>query len=240
MSNSLELFVPAMGPTWHDAVTSWKDTMGKPWEVEVDDLAEGDDAGFLSKCQRFHERTKANVCGYLHSDLSILEHGWDARVLKEFDDPKVAVVGFVGARRLGHPDIYKVPYAYTQLARYDVISNLTDAPAHGTRFVGAADVAVVDSCAVFVRHDFLAGLGGWPLDRYPDNTHCTDLWLCCRAHRAGLRVRMVGVGATHASGGKGDAGAKWLDARGGDLAQHRRAHELLYDDFRDVLPVRIG
>ena len=240
MSNSLELFCPAIGPTFAEATVTWNDTMTKPWKIEVDDLAEGNDAGYLSKVQRFHTRTKATIEGLLHADLYIHEHDWDRRVLAEFEDPQVGVVGFVGARRLGHLDIYKVPYDYTQLARAEVLSNLTDAEIHGDRFVGSAEVAVVDSCAVFVRHELLARTAGWPVSTYPDNTHCTDLWVCLSARRHGYRVRMVGVGATHRSGGRGAAGEQWLSDRGGDQSMHRRAHELIYDQFRDILPVRIG
>ena len=240
MALSLELFIPAMGPTWQEAATAARDTMSKPWNVEVDDLAEGEDAGYLSKVQRFHDRTHATVEGLIHADLYLLEKSWDQRVLAQFEDEKVGVVGIVGARRLGHADIYKIPYDYTQLARADVLSNLVDAEAHGARFVGETEVAVLDSCALFVRHSLLDVLGGWPVSTYPNNTHCTDLWISLMARRRGLQTKLVGVKASHRSGGKGDAGVRWLDERGGDVAQHRKAHELTYDQFRDVLPVRIG
>src|SRR6266536_2017941 len=115
MHNSLSLFCPSM--SGHEqAVTSWKDTMSRPWQINIDVTTEGEEAGFLTKCDRAWRETEATVIGYLHSDLYILEHGWDKRVLSEFDDPKVAVVGFVGATGLGHEDIYKVRYDFHQLA----------------------------------------------------------------------------------------------------------------------------
>ena len=248
MSLSLSIFCPSMGD--HEAaVTSWRDTMTKPWDITIDDARERDAAGYLTKCEAFYENNQSDIQGYLHSDLSILQHGWDQRVLAEFDchpsaqdvplPVPVGVVGLVGARRLGSPDLYRLPYDYRQLARADVLSNLSDAEAHGARSAGAHDVAVIDSCAVFVRRDLLLRAGGWPVGTYPNNTHCTDLWLCLMARRLGMRVRMVGVAASHRSGGKGEAGAQWLDERGGDQAQHRRAHEVTYDMFRDVLPVEV-
>lgn len=238
MSLSLELVCPSMGG--HEAaVETWRDTMSKPWDVRVYDDTTSDAAGFLSKCEIARQKSDAAIIGYLHSDLYIHEYDWDRRVLAEFTKPDVAVVGFVGATRLGHQDIYKTPYDYRQLARGDVWSNLTDWSSHGRQETGSRRVAVIDSCAVFVRRDFLNRVGGWPVGRYPNSSHCSDLWICCVAHRLDLHVRMVGVSCSHRSGGKGASGAAWLDARGGDTALHRQAHELIYEDFRDVLPIRV-
>src|SRR6266568_337632 len=109
--NSLSLFCPSTG-SHEEAVTSWQDTASKPWPVTVDDRTDGESAGFLSKCEMFWRATDATVVGFLHSDLFIHEKDWDVHVLAEFDDPRVAVVGFVGATGLAHEDIYKVPYDY--------------------------------------------------------------------------------------------------------------------------------
>jgi hypothetical protein len=222
-----------------DAVTSWQDTMAKPWPVVVKDATEGEEAGFLVKCDQGWRETDASIVGYLHSDLYTLESGWDARVLNEFHDPSVGVVGFVGATALGHPDIYRVPYDFRQLARYGVISNLTDAEVHGARETGSRNVAVVDSCAVFVRRSFLHRIGGWPVAVYPNSSHCSDLWISASAHRAGMRVRVCGVRSVHKSGGKGQVGSHWLNQHGTDEVLHRQAHQLIYEDFRQELPLRV-
>jgi len=240
--NSLALFCPSTGQH-EEAVTSWQDTMSKPWPISVNATTEGEAAGFLTKCNEFWRNDPrgqdATIIGYLHSDLFIHEHGWDQRVRKEFGDPRVAVVGFVGARLLGTDDLYKLPYDHRQLARGGVIGNLTDMEVHGERITGSEEVAVVDSCAVFVRREFLAGYGGWPVERYPDNPHCSDLYICLAARSAGCSVSVVGIACTHRSGGKGDIGARWLDERGGDAAHHRAAHKQIYHEFREILPVRI-
>jgi hypothetical protein len=236
---TLEVVCPTMGGH-EDAIKSWQETASGNVTYHILGAAEGEQAGFLAKCQRGYEVATSDVIGYLHSDLLVHEQGWDQRVLKEFEWPTVAVVGFVGATTLGTDDIYKVPYDYRQLARGGVVSNLTDHEVHGSRDVGTRAVAVVDSCAVFVRRAFLERLGGWPVGKLPNTSHCTDLWICGEAARLGRQVRMVGVSCTHKSGGKGDAGSKWLEARGGDTRMHRDAHLVTYDLLREVLPLRVG
>lgn len=234
----LSVLCPSTGG--HEAnVAGWQTQAHTSPFIAVDDTIEGDDAGFLVKCQKFYAARHEEILGYLHSDLTIHESGWDCRVLEEFRDPKVGVVGFVGAARLGSPDVYRTPYSYLQLARYDVLSNLTDAEVHGRREPGTKPVAVVDSCAVFVRRSLLARVGGWPVATYPNNAHCSDLWVCAMAHRYGLRTLVVGVSCTHASGGKGQVGSRWLEEHGTDIVMHRAAHEQLYDDFRGILPIEV-
>lgn len=197
------------------------------------------DVGYVATCQRAYKLTNSDVLGFLHNDITIHDAGWDVRVLHEFEDASVGIVGFGGALGVGHPDIYKIPYDYTQLARYDFISNLTDAEVHGTRVTGERDVAFLDSMALFVRRELLDRVGGWPL-HYPP-MHGSDLWLCLTTRKLGYRVRMVGVSCTHKSGGKGDAYVEWIKTTkwGSDEVCHREAHKLLYHEFRGVLPVRV-
>jgi len=236
---SLAICCPSTGG--HEgAQTTWADTMSRPHPILINDMREGEKAGFLTKCETFRYETDAEVIGYLHSDLYTHEHGWDKRVLDQFEDERVAVVGVVGATGLAHEDLYKLPFHFTQLARYGVIGNLTDMEVHGERFTGSKDVAVVDSCAVFVRTAFINAIGGWPCTTYPNSSHCSDLWLCCMCHRLARTVRMVGISCTHRSGGKGEAGSRWLEQHGGDSNHHQQAHRLIYEDFRDVLPIRIA
>jgi len=238
MSLSMHIMCPSTGGH-EEAVISWRDTMLSPWEITIDDTTEGEDAGFLRKCDRMWRTSDADVIAYLHSDMFLLEHGWDVRVLHEFEDPQVTVVGVVGATELGRDELYKVPYHFTQLARAHVYSNLVDAEVHGIRETQSRQVAVLDSCAIFVRSQFLSRIGGWPCDSYPNSSHCSDLWLCCMAARHGLRVHMVGIKAQHKSGGKGQVGTEWLDARGGDHMMHQAAHVATYNQFRDVLPIHV-
>lgn len=243
MSLSLEIMCPSTG-SHEPCVQSWKDTMDKPWTVTVDETVDGPQAGYLQKVHRFYLSSQADVIAYFHSDLTIHQPSWDSLVLKEFEDERVAIVSFGGAISWGHPDIYRVPYEYRQLARHGWMSNATDAEQHGTRCTTARDVAVIDSMAVVVRRSFLTRCGGWPVATFPPS-HCSDYWLCLMAHRLGMRIRLVPVAYTHTSGGvRGDgrfdypkwiAGTRWLS----DANCHRIGHELIYDLGRDTLPVEI-
>lgn len=77
-------------------------------------------------------------------------------------------------------------------------------------------------------------------------SHGSDMWLCMMAARHEKKVRLVGIDCSHASGGvRGDgtfdypawaATTKW----GSDAAMHRWWHEYLYEEFRDVLPIRVA
>lgn len=227
-----------------DAVANWQLMASHPLDITVDATVEGEGAGYLQKVQKFYLAEHADVLGYLHSDLTIHEQGWDNLVLKEFENEQVGIVSFCGAKRHGSPDIYKVLYDYRQLARYDFISNLTDATTHGRRVLEATDVAVVDSFSLFIRRNFLSRCGGWPVDDYPPS-HCSDYWACLMAHRLGYTVRYVPVACTHTSGGVRGNGAfdyaEWIAGTRWDSDEecHRIGHELLYDQFRDVLPVVI-
>lgn len=231
-----------------DAVESWINTMAFPHDIVVDETITGRAAGYLQKAQKFYEQSRADVLAYFHSDLFIHEPRWDFRVLAEFENnPDVAVVSFFGARELGRPHIYTEPhpYDYRQLARGDCWSNMRDAEIHGRRNRGEIDVAMIDSFSLIVRRSFLEDLGGWPVNYYYPS-HCSDMWLCCMAARHKQRVRMVGVSCTHNSGGvRGDGRfvyADWAKNVVGltDQEMHQRNHRFLYDDFRDVLPIKVA
>lgn len=188
----------------------------------------------------YKEVKEADILGFLHDDTLIHEPGWDQRVLEEFNDPNVAVVGFGGGLAQGHPDIYKIPYELVQLGRSYYISNDDYAEKHGYRFAGSCDIAVLDSLVMFIRREFLDSLGGWPQD-FPPN-HCLDHWICLSAHKHGRKVRFVGVKAFHKGGQTTVANRDyhaWTQTTewGSDVQMHIQAHRMIYDQFRGVLPV---
>lgn len=193
--------------------------------------------GLLAALQRGYEECQDPVLAYLHDDVTIHDGDWAERVLAEFQDPTIGVVGFGGALIHGHPDLYRKPYELTQLARFGYLSNMDDAEAHGQRLTGTCDVAVLDGFALIMRRALLAAVGGWPVNQMV--FHCYDYWLCCTAHRLGYRVRLVGVRCHHAGGMTSTKPAyqDWLASRGlTDAQTHEESHRYIYDGFQDVLP----
>jgi GT2 family glycosyltransferase len=200
-----------------------------------------DNLGVTGSLQWLYEHTTAPVIAFLHSDLEIFEPGWDARVLKEFDDPKVGLVGFGGGLQHGSTDIYKIPYALGQLARFDYRSNTTDAEQHGERFVESCEVAVLDGFALILRRELLDRVGGWPVKELP--FHCYDYWAAIATHKLGYSVRLVGIKCQHWGGSTSttpEAQAYWERSLNKTDAQiHEESHRFMYDYARGYLPWRI-
>jgi hypothetical protein len=214
-----------------------------------------DNLGVTGSLQWCYERTTAPVIAFLHSDTEIFEQGWDSRVLKEFDDPAVGVVGFGGAVQLGEDDIYKKPYEMHQLRRIGYMSNTNDAETHGSRFEGECDVATLDGFALIVRRELLdrwaiighgsrfasTQLFGWPVQQMP--FHNYDNALCIEAARQKYRVRLVGVRCHHHGGRTTVTTAydEWSRRVLGkpDSEVHADSHRVLYEMGRGILPIRV-
>jgi len=236
-------------------------TTARPEEVEGMSRLNTPDAnlGVTGSLQWLYEHTTAPIIAFLHSDCEVLEQGWDERVLKEFEDERVGVVGFGGALQLGLDDIYRTPYKLQQLARVSYMSNQTDAEVHGERFTGSRDVATLDGFSLIVRRSLLdhwitttegwdegGGLvcqsvqKGWPVARYP--FHNYDNALCLQAAKQGYRVRVVGVSCTHHGGATATTPAyqEWSLNKLGktDSEVHTESHRHLYEDGRGWLPLR--
>ena len=197
--------------------------------------------GPVASLQRGYKHTTAPIIAFIHDDVEIFEDGWDAAVLEEFNRPNVGVVGFGGATGLGSPDIYKVPYQLQQLARYGYASNDTDWKTHGGHFTGSREVAVLDGFCLIVRRELLDKCGGWPVTKML--FHNYDFYLCAIARRMGYKVRQIGVHCHH-SGGLTSTTANynnWIMREHGrtDSEEHSRAHTFCWEEFRDVLPIRV-
>lgn len=189
--------------------------------------------------------TTEDLIAYLHDDLSVYEHGWDLRVLREFDDPTVGVVGFFGAFAACNPRLYLEPCVTSNFARGWVVSN-TRREAHlvGERYAGCADIAQFDGFALIVRREVLEKMGGW-LGHGPVSYWCYDLLLSFEARRLGYRLRYVGINCDHWSGktmpfAKTHAKGNGLIDPCGDEA-HIVAHKFLFDRYKDtgVIPYKV-
>jgi hypothetical protein len=239
--------------------TSWYLHATDEYEIVLRHNAPDDNLGVTGSLQWLYEHTTAPIIAFLHSDCEIMEQGWDERVLSEFEDPKVGVVGFGGALQLGADEIYKVPYELHQLRRISYLSNQTDVETHGTRFTGECDVATLDGFALIVRRELLncwrhCGTPvpttfdpkaiahfrvGWPVQRY--FFHNYDNALCLEAAKQGYRVRLVGVRCHHHGGATSTTPAcqKYWESLGtSDQEIHTQSHLNLYTDGRGWLPLR--
>ncbi len=187
--------------------------------------------GVVGSYQKLYEQSKSDVLIYMHDDVQVHEEGWDVRVRNEFHDPSVGVVGFGGALVHGSPNLYKRPYYLPWLGRSGYLSNVDDAEVHGERFTGAADVAVLDGFVLAIRRSFLDKIGGFQqlIDAGIDFIGY-DYMICGLAHRLGYRTRVVGVRCHHKGGGTS------TKVNVDRQEEYDRAHRIIYEELRDVLP----
>lgn len=184
----------------------------------------------------------ADVLVYVHDDVTVHDPEWLFRILSLFEaHPECVAVGVGGADGLGSPDLYRKPWNIWNLARSGYCSNQTDWKTHGSQETGVKRVAVLDAFCMAVRTEWLRRRGGWPVSHL--TFHCLDLWLACEAARDGKETWMVGASCTHHGGGSSTkaeyAKAGWL--QGGSLeSDHQEPHFFLYNEYRDVFPIRGG
>jgi hypothetical protein len=183
--------------------------------------------------------------------------------------PTVGLVGFGGGVGLGADDIYQVPYDPMQLARQRFISNMRDAEAHGERVTEAQRVSVLDGFSQIGRREYWLGwtlaeaaTGRQvpaeanlfaEMQRWGIIHHAYDAALGCFARRLGWEVWMLPVACHHHGGLTAVADPRYhawandrplyADHRGkvhrGDQAFWAKAHRIVYDQFTDVLPIRV-
>lgn len=213
-------------PGWGRCVRSWGSHAMFPRPLKIVEGKRITDA-----YQEIYQSAREPIIGYIHDDVVCLERDWDARIVQEFLDPKVGLVGLGGAKRHGSPDLYRTPYVVSQLARGDFMSNLREAEVHGKRFEGECDVAVLDGFALFVRREVLARAGGW-LTSGNVGYFMYSEWLCCMARRLGYRIRLVGLACDHL-GGRSTGLSPNLQP------DYEGEHAFIYSEFKDVLPAEV-
>lgn len=200
-----------------------------------------------------HRAQPHDVIACLHDDVEIFEQDWDRKVLAHFDaHPRTILAGFFGATRLGADELYKTDYDPMQLARGDCWSNMDDAEAHGQRSTEARRVVVLDGFSQIMRADF-ARYACEALQKSGVTHHAYDLALGCLAARwargvstqLGAETWMIPIHCHHAGGqtAVGDRGyQEWAakKIKDGDQGFWLEAHAHFYEEFRDILPLRLG
>jgi hypothetical protein len=209
--------------------------------------------------------TDAEVIACLHDDVELFAGDWAERVLRHFDrQPACGLAGFGGAIGLGDSAIYQKPYDPMQLARVGFRSNMRDAELHGVRSLLTEQVACLDGFSQIGRREFWEGAlaDGHDDDRSVDfdNSglarpwtalealgvmhHFYDGMLGCLAKRYGWETWYLPSGCHHYGGrtAVGDQNYQaWAKTQceGGDHGFWEAAHRIGYEQFRDVLPLRV-
>lgn len=184
----------------------------------------------LEAFQEIYENTTEPIIALMHDDLMVYEQDWDYRVLSQFEDERVGMVGFGGALGHGAPDLYTTPYCLPKLARQNFLSNMRSWRLHGERITGQRDVAVFDGFAIFVRRSIIEKWGGFPVGKpYGYWMYCEAL--CCEARRQGYKLRLVGIDCEHL-GGKTVGMVPLTD-------DYQEAHRYFFEQNRDMMPYRV-
>lgn len=183
-----------------------------------------------------------DILCYIHDDLQILEAGWDRRVRSVFEhDPKCGLAGFGGSTALGGNEIYKVPYEVHQLGRRDFYSNMVGAEVHGTRTTKEMPIVFTDGQSMIVRRELLDKIGGWSWWPFEHIHHAYDYGIACMARRHGYGAWLVPCEVNHIGFQTASQPTykDLADKYGGDAAVHDASHRFVYNEFRDVLPLRL-
>lgn len=179
------------------------------------------------------------VC-YIHDDLQILEKGWDSRIRETFTrDPRCGLAGFGGSTALGGDEIYKVPYEVHQLGRRDFWSNMVGAEVHGKQTTTPRPIVFTDGQSMFVRRSLLDEIQGWSWWPFHLVHHAYDYGIACMARRRGYTGWLVPCHVNHLGGQTMPVYHALADQHGGDSAVHAASHRFVYEEFRDVLPLRL-
>lgn len=237
-------------------VAPMPDSLKRIVEVKSEDYLGSVPAFALGVQTAMRLDSRAEIIACLHDDLEIFEDGWDVRVLEHFaSHPHTGLAGFFGASGIGDDDIYKKPYEPWQLARNGCRSNIEGAEAHGARSVVPSRVAVLDGFSLIGRAAFFAGevfgtgektVPPWDMMASLGLVHhIYDGALGMLAARRSWDTYFLPVRCMHYGGrtAVADAGyAAWAAKRieGGDQGLWNEGHRKVYDEFRDVLPLRVG
>ena len=213
-------------PFYKECVQSWYDTATTPLtEITVAKM------DLVTAYQQGFELSVQEILGFVHDDTKIYERGWDRRVLREFEDPLVGLVGFGGAPGFCHPNLKPENYSLGAMGRIGFRSNMRNAEVHGSRMTGAENATILDGFAMFVRREVLEKAGGWPVDS-PVSYWMYDAWLACITRELGYKIRIVGVDCDH-------LGGRSTGMNPNLKMNAEEAHEYVYRRFQKILPAMV-
>jgi hypothetical protein len=217
------------------------------WSQDVDTVAVtgvfGPVPAFYQGCLEAYKHYKPDIIACLHDDVAIHDRQWASRVRLAFaEDPNLLLCGFGGALGLGESWIYQRPFEPMSLVRKDFISNMDLAEAHGRRVTEVTDIACLDGFSLIGRAEFM--IAGYHLFKGLGVLHHGfDSAFGALAKRWGGKTKLIPIRVHHA-GGLTAVGMRqyqdWAQANhGGDSSIHYNAHKLIWQEFKDVLPIPV-
>lgn len=199
--------------------------------------------GVYPTFQQGYEATDSKFIFFSHNDVEMKEYGWDeklSRILMSRSD--FGVCGMFGAKGIGTPDIYKSPYQFTQLMRWNCITVSSMAGAGGRLIRKDIErVVVLDGFSLITNREMIdrAFSGKFDHDNYPPH-HNYDHDICLTSHFGGFKNYVIDIDCKH-HGGATSTREKWAEEMGKtDLSIHRQAHVVMYEKYRGRLPVSVS
>lgn len=183
------------------------------------------------------ENNEDHIICYVHDDVTILEDGWDERVMAAFEDKKVGLAGFGGSTGIGADNIYRKAYEKSDLGRINFFSNMENAEANGTRVKKEKPIVWTDGFSMILRRKVLDTINGWSWWPADIPHHAYDYAIACWVRRLGMTGVLVPCKVEH-NGGTTVLREKY-QALVDDARSHDESHRFVYDTFRDVLPLRV-
>lgn len=195
--------------------------------------------GYAQAMDSLWRDSDADLFLFMHDDVMIYEPGWDQKIIDAFVAHPIAMGGFAGAARLGSVGMYNTPFEVQKLVRSQVYSSLRSWKAHGHLAPHPLRVVMLDGLAMCIRRDMLLKINGWSWWELPH--HSYDLAMSCMIARHGGETWITPVDCEHFGGQTScrDPYQSYAKKFGGDIEVHRRGHEVVFETFRDVLPLSV-
>lgn len=221
----------------------------KKWRKQYGDvrvIRNDVNTGVYPTFQQGYDACDTDYIFYSHNDVEMKCYGWDEKLIKLLNSiadrgVNAGVCGMFGAKGIGTPDIYRAPYHFTQMMRWDCVT-VGSMVGAGAREIKEdyERVTVLDGFTLIVSRNMVksAMLGKFDYESYPAH-HMYDQDICVSSHYGGYMNFVLDIDCYH-HGGQTSTREKWAEEMGStDLAIHRKAHEVFYKKWYGKLPVGV-
>lgn len=140
---------------------------------------------------------KGEIIAYFHSDFFVYEKGWDRRVIAEFKDQQLGLVGFIGSNEIDNWSGRGLGTMSNFQGRKVKEWEGSKAEIHGKKITDLQPGAVVDGCSMIFRRQCLFKIGF--VEDFPIH-HFYDRLFSCQVLESGYRVGVMGIECDHISG----------------------------------------